>query len=234
MKKLYIIVIVFFITIVFINKPVTTKADIIANFQSVELLGKGRLLSFYVKNENNSNLKKELQDEINRIKKIGEYEWSKNYFWGTSYEYFNYRTPVKFIKSTELTIDNSGGTTPIEYVLKERIEKHAKFVLETAYGISTKASVSGKDKTKTIAFGGDLGTKLNIDTSLQISLTFEQQKNLTIKIDPGTKLIIEIIGYGFVTNGVSSFRRFWIGGGYGYFQYLEISSQSIHIRKVPA
>lgn len=234
MKKLYIILIITFITIIFLNKQATFKADIISNFQSVELLGKGRLLSFYVKNENNNNLKQELKEEMSRIKEIADYEWSKNYFWGTSIEYFNYRVPVKFIKSTELTIDNSGGSTPIEYVLKERTEKHSKFVLETAYGISTKASISGKDKTKTVSFGGELGSKLNIDTTLQISSTFEQQKNLTIKIDPGTKLIIEIIGYGFVTNGVSSYRVFWIGGGYGYFQYLEISSQSIHIRKVPA
>lgn len=142
----------------------------------------------------------------------------KKKFWGwRTFTAFS-NEEVYFIKDTLYVIVNE-GTSPIT----EKITFSRDSVITKQYGVSGSIGIKGSGTAKKFKWG--LESKIEGDFSYTEKTTLEEEYQLTIEVDPMTKLTIQILGEGKVTNGVAKYYRFWMESKKGGFEIFIVTTE---------
>jgi hypothetical protein len=95
------------------------------------------------------------------------------------------------------------GLTPISqdftFGQKETIKKQ--------YAVSGTLGMKGKGSDKTFELG--LEEKLSFDMSAVSTTVIDEQVDIKVKIDPGTRMVVQMCGEGKVSNGVAKYFVFF-------------------------
>lgn len=130
-------------------------------------------------------------------------------FWGWKTFIAQESEPVTFVKETLFVIKN-GGDTAIEQTFsfgqKETIKKQ--------YAVSGTLGMKGKGSDQTFELG--LEEKLSFDMSATSTTVIDESVDIKVKVDPGTRMLVQMCGEGKVSNGVAKyfvfFKEFKKGG----------------------
>lgn len=148
----------------------------------------------------------------------------KRQFWGWSILTAYKNEKVYYTRETLWTIHNEGFTS-IDQTFKFKSEDSVK----KQYNVSGNLGLEGS--------GNAMGIKLGLDEKLSYSITavtnstIEEDFEIKIKVDPNTKLFIEIKGEGLVTNGVAKYYRFWRNVKKGGWEVFVVTTEYYSIRK---
>lgn len=148
----------------------------------------------------------------------------KRLFWGWSILTAYKNEKVFYTRETLWSIHNEGFTS-IDQTFKFTSEDSVK----KQYNVSGNLGLKGSGET--------MGIKLGLDEKLSYSITavtnssIEEEFEIKIKVDPNTKLIIEIKGEGLVTNGVAKYYRLWRGVKKGGWEVFIVTTEYYSIRK---
>ena len=148
----------------------------------------------------------------------------KKHFWGWSILTAYKTEKVTYTKETLWVIHNEGFTS-IDQTFKFSSEDSVK----KQYNVSGNLGLEGS--------GNAMGIKLGLDEKLSYSITavtntsIEEELELKIKVDPNTKLFIEIKGEGKVSNGVAKYYRFWRTVKKGGWEVFLVTTEYYSIRK---
>ena len=133
---------------------------------------------------------------------------------------------VTYLKETMMVIEN-GGLTTIEKSFFIKQTEQARIQLNTSGTIRLK----GEGKIKTFDMG--LDTTLNVSRSSDTTYFFEERTDIRIKVDPQTRVSVEIHGEGYVSNGVGSYYAFWRNIRRGGWEVFTVSTEFYSIVKEP-
>ncbi len=148
----------------------------------------------------------------------------KRQFWGWSILTAYRSEKVYYTRETLWIIENEGFTS-IDQTFKFSSEDSVK----KQYNVSGNLGLEGS--------GNAMGIKLGLDEKLSYSITavtnssIEEDFEIKIKVDPNTKLVIEIKGEGLVTNGVAKYYRFWRNVKKGGWEVFLVTTEYYSIRK---
>ena len=78
----------------------------------------------------------------------------------------------------------------------------------------------------------DLDAEVDLEYKYQITEGKQRTEKIKIPVEGKTKLLVTVIGQGYVTNGVASLYMFWINVEKGGFEYFTITSEYQKIEKV--
>jgi len=136
-------------------------------------------------------------------------EISGRKFWGWKTFIAQEGEPVSFIKETLFVIQNEGDTAinqDFSFGQKETIKKQ--------YAVSGTLGMKGKGGDQTFEFG--LEEKLSFDMSATSTTVIDESVDISVKVDPGTRMVVQMCGEGKVSNGVAKyfvfFKEFKKGG----------------------
>ena len=142
----------------------------------------------------------------------------KRKFWGwRTFTVFS-DEEVYFVKDTLYVIVNE-GSSPIT----EKIHFSRDSIVTKQFGVSGSIGVTGSGSAKKFKLG--LESKIEGDYSVSEKTTLEEEYQITIEVDPMTKLEIKILGEGKVTNGVAKYYRFWMEAKKGGFEIFIVTTE---------
>lgn len=150
----------------------------------------------------------------------------KRKFWGWSTFTVYKNEPVYYVKDTLYVIVNE-GTSPI----KEEISFSRESVTTKQYDVSGSIALDGSGKKGKLSLG--LETKIDFSQSVTEKVTLDEEYEIEIEVDPGTRLEIKVLGEGKITNGVAKFYRFWIEAKKGGFEIFVVTTEYYSIVKEP-
>lgn len=175
-----------FLLLVSFTRKVTYASEYLTYQEIVFTYDGARLLEAYTKEEYKKYYK----------------EISGRRFWGWKTFMAQESEPVSFIKETLFVIKND-GTSPISqdftFGQKETIKKQ--------YAVSGTLGMKGKGSDKTFELG--LEEKLSFDMSAVSTTVIDEQVDIKVKIDPGTRMVVQMCGEGKVSNGVAKYFVFF-------------------------
>ena len=190
---------------------ITEKTQAHTHYQSFEHLEvhQGKLLEDYTKKEYDTYYK-----EVNKRKFMG---------WRVHHVHKN--LPVSYITETLFSYYNDGHTA-IDYKYKLERKTSSKFNISATGSIGIKNQKSNKE------------FKNNLDASLKLQVTYQEQKDekeqidISLKVDPGTQVDLYIYGEGKITNGVAARYIFWIRADKGGYEVFIITTQYQRLEKI--
>ena len=206
MKKILLISIFLFLLSITKNVSASENYD---TFQEIEI-SSGKFLEDYTDSEYQMYYKKVEQRK----------------FWGWRTYTANKNIKVKFISETVFSYYNN-GKTPITY----------KYELNKS--VVNKYSISATGNLKYTMNGSTAKFKYNLDSEIKINVTSEtttntnEEKMLSIIIDPKTVANLRIVGEARVTNGVAAYYIFWIRTQMGGFEYFVVTTQYPRLEVLP-
>lgn len=167
-----------------------------------------------VKNQGMVMLEKYSQSEyIEYYSRLG-----KKKFWGwRTFTAFS-DEEVYFTRDTLYVIVNEGTSA-----IKQEITFTRESVVTKQFGVSGSLGVKGSGTAKKFKLG--LEAKIEGDYSVTEKNTVEEEYQLSIEVDPMTKLEIKIMGEGKVTNGVAKYYRFWCEAKKGGFEIFVVTTE---------
>ncbi len=195
MKKAISFTIITVLLFLFNTQTKDVEASNHLTFQKMDIYG-GQLLRDYSDEELNS--------EIDSL---------KNKFGGWRTKHLTDNVEVHFTSHTVFSYYNA-GTTAIKYKFTSTVTNSKKISFDATGNVGF--NVSGPIK----------GFKAGLDAALKLNFKEEESSSETEKIeiefscDPGTKVIMYVVGEGTLCNGVGKNYLFWIPvdkGGYEYF-----------------
>lgn len=198
MKKLFILSILLFL--------VTSSNTVLADYRTYQ--------EITVKNQGMVMLEKYSQADYKKY--YGNLGKKKFWGWRTFTAFSD--EEVYFVRDTLYVIVNE-GTSPII----QKITFSRDSVVTKQYGVSGSIGVKGSGSAKKFKLG--LEGQIEGDYSVTEKTTLEEQYQLQIEVDPMTKLTIQILGEGKVTNGVAKYYRFWTESKKGGFEIFIVTTE---------
>jgi len=132
---------------------------------------------------------------------------------------------LTFIDDTLYVIVNEGDTA-----IDETIKLSRNYSLKKQYSVSGSLKIKGSGSEKGFKWGLEEEIDSTITTTVEGSI--EESYSMKIKVDPGTKVSIQIKGEGKITNGVAKYYRFWKNVKKGGFEIFWITAEYYSIEKV--
>ena len=155
------------------------------------------------------------------LKKINKKKWfGWNVYYVTTGEKFSY------VANTVLDVKNT-GTTPIVQKFTYKESDESKIQLST----SGQLKVDFSGPIKKFKFGLDAQIKISYDYTTSMKTSEELVTN--INIDPGTRLIVKVIGEGKIYQGVANKYFFFIKTKEGAFEEVINTTEYYTIEKYP-
>lgn len=148
----------------------------------------------------------------------------KKQFWGWSILTAYKNEEVSYTRETLWVIHNEGFTA-----IEQSFTFKSQDSVKKQYNVSGNLGLEGS--------GNAMGMKLGLDEKLSYSITavtntsIEEDFQLKIKVDPNTRLFIEIKGEGKVSNGVAKYYRFWRNVKKGGWEVFVVTTEYYSIRK---
>lgn len=205
MKKIVILVLAVIMATLMMNMP---KASHYSNYESIKMT-RGKLLADFSKADFNT--------------------YNKNVtgrkFSGWKTHTVNNRVKVSYISETLFSYYND-GYTPIDYKYKLDEQATKKF------NYSASGTVTVDVKKKADGFNGGLNSTLKTGLSYDKTTVKKETYEVSLKVDPGTRVDLYIYGEGRITNGVAAKYLFWIRRNLGGFEYFEVTTQYQRLEKV--
>lgn len=145
-------------------------------------------------------------------------------FWGwVTHQEVNHAR-VFFQKETMMVIVNDGLTAIHQnFYFKQTAQERIQFNTAGSIRMNTKGKVKGFDL--------GLDTTLNVSYSTDTTHFSEERTDLRIEVDPMTRLRVEVLGEGFVSNGVGRYYRFWRQVHEGGWEVFTVSTEYYSIIK---
>ena len=223
MKKLYLLVSFILVSTLFLSVLYPSKASAKTNlypYVSFYMLDKTtKLLEFYTKEP-----KKQLSDEDKKERErleIAKQKTSYRHINKTYIEYLNYAKKVSFVLQVVSEFSNQGSTSTVQEITTERIvEENEKYTQTGSFKMSMSGTISTPTKSPLNA-KGETGVESKLENKLEKSKSEKNKETRTIKIEPGCKLVVRKMGYGYLFNGYATRSVFWIYEDWGEFQYVE-------------
>lgn len=141
----------------------------------------------------------------------------KRRFAGWRISYINKRVKCNFISETILSVYNSGTS-----VVKYNVTQINTTVYKTTVSATAKIGYNLKGKGQK-NFSHDLDAELKIEGTHSETIEVKTTENMSIEVEPKTKLLIYLAGTGYLTNGYARRYCFWVNCNYGGFEYFEIT-----------
>lgn len=205
MKKVYIITI--FILLLSVSQR-TVHANEYLSYQEVEF--EYDCVKFI--GEYNSEDKDQLYDQMTKL------------FWGWNVVHDNRDEKVTYKKETLYVIKNE-GYTPI----KETFSLEEKEVIKRQYSVSGSIGLKGSGKEQSFSAGFEQKMSNNIDKTTTTTLL--QEFTVSLDIDQGTELHVEVLGEGLLSNGVAKYFVFGKSIKKGEWEVFTVSTEYYSIRK---
>ena len=105
-----------------------------------------------------------------------------------------------------------------------------EYSVKKQYSVSGSLGIKANGEDKGFKFG--LEEEIDSTMSTTVSGTVAESYSMKIKVDPGTKVSIQIKGEGKITNGVAKYYRFWRNVKKGGFEIFWITTEYYSIEKV--
>jgi uncharacterized protein YxjI len=150
---------------------------------------------------------------------------SKKRFWGWRTYLVYEDEEVEFIRETLYVIKN-GGDTAIE----ESIKLHSDASVKRHYSVTGNLELTGGGTVEGFKLG--LEQALGTEVSKTITTNLEETYSIKVLVDPNTKVIIQIKGEGYVTNGVGKYYRFWTEVRKGGWEIFTVTTEYYSLEKV--
>ncbi len=165
------------------------------------------------------------------LRDFTDYDYNRAYaalsgrrFWGWRTHTVTDHEPVTFTQDTLYRVKN-GGKTPIT----------KDFTFKTTEQTTTQVSASGNIGIE--ASGEVRGFRTGLDAHVRPSISYERttyiEENLdiSITIDPATKLTIAVYGEGLISNGVGRHYRFFRNTRSGGWEVFVLTAEYYSIEK---
>lgn len=147
-------------------------------------------------------------------------------FWGWNTFTVYKNEPVYFVKDTLYVIVNEGTTPIIEDITFTR-----ESITTKQYDVSGSIALDGTGKKGKLSLG--LETKIDFSQSVTEKVSLDEKYEIEIEVDPNTKLMIQVLGEGKITNGVAKYYRFWVEAKKGGFEIFVVTTEYYSIIKEP-
>ncbi|MFI3329235.1 MAG: hypothetical protein R3Y05_01970 [bacterium] len=198
MKKLFCITVVSLI--VFLSsmetKEVEASSDSHLTFQKMDIHG-GQLLRDYTEEE--------IEDACSEL--------DGRQFWGWDTKAFTNNAEVHFTSHTIFSYYNA-GTTAIKHKYTSTVTTTKKISFDSTGSVGF--DVSGTVK----GFKGGLDTSLKLNFKYEESETDVEKIEIDFSCDPGTRVLMYVVGEGTLCNGVANRYMTWIKVGEGGYEYF--------------
>jgi len=165
------------------------------------------------------------------LKDFRPYDYNKHYaqlegrrFWGWDTVTAHNNEKITFIKETLIIIENQGPTS-IDQSYYFKTTEQAKRQISATGSIGTETS--GKVK----GFKLGLDQKINVKYTSEDQSKVEEKSDLKIKVDPMTKLTVEVYGEGRITNGVGKYYRFFRNTRTGGWEVFTLTTEYFSVVK---
>ena len=191
------------------GKPVKAGSDY-KSFQEIEFEEEGNKFI-------NEYTEEDLEEYYNEVK--------KRKFMGWNTKDIISEKKIKYVDETVFECTNK-GKTPITYKLifkEEEIEKRS-------FKVTGNLGVKLDGKIKKLKSGLDV--KLKIEYSSSSTITKRSEWYAKLDVDNNTKLIVDIVGEGYIRNGVAAKYICWINCNSGEYEIFTISTQYYRMAKV--
>lgn len=165
------------------------------------------------------------------LRNFRDYDYNRYYqriegrkFWGWNTYTVTNDALVTFQKETLIIIENEGITTIDQSYYFKSTEQEKRQI--TASGsISTETSGNVK------AFKLGLEQELNLSMQLENQSTLEERNELKIRVDPMTRLSVEVYGEGRISNGVGKHFRFFRNTRTGGWEVFTLTTEYYSVTK---
>ena len=212
MKKLYLLVTCVLVSTLFLSVLYPDKANAKTNlypYVRFYMLDKTtKLINFYTEEP-----KKKLSDEDKKERarlEIAKQKTSYRHFNKTYVEYLNYAKKVSFVLQVVSEFSNQGSTSTVQEITTEKIvEESEKFTQSGSFKMSMSGTISTPTKSPLNA-KGEAGVESKLENKLEKSKSEKNKETKTIKIEPGCKLVVRKMGYGYLFNGYATSSAMWI------------------------
>lgn len=223
MKKLYLLVSFILVSILFLSVLYPSKASAKTNlypYVRFYMLDKTtKLIDFYTE-EPKKKLSDEDKKERDRLD-VAKQKTSYRHFKKTYVEYLNYAKKVSFVLQVVSEFSNQGSTSTVQEITTERIvEESEKYTQSGSFKMSMNGTVSTPTKSPLNA-KGEAGVESKLENKLEKNKSEKNKETKTIKIEPGCKLVVRKMGYGYLFNGYAASSVMWVYTDWGEFQYVE-------------
>ena len=188
----------------------TVKADDYRTYQEIEFEHSGGMLISHFSDH-------DFETYYSRL--------SGKRFWGWRTYIAHENEEVYFTRDTLYVIKN-GGDTAIE----ESIKLFSEASVKRHYAVKGNLELSGGGTVEGFKLG--LEEQLGTEMSKTVTTTLEETYQIKVLVDPGTTLIIQIKGEGYVTNGVGKYYRFWTEVRKGGWEIFTVTTEYYSIEKV--
>lgn len=109
---------------------------------------------------------------------------------------------VSFLKETLMIIVNDGySTIDQSFQIKQTEQTRVQF--------NTSGTIRMKADGKVKGFGLGLDSTLNVSYASDTTVFLEERTDIKVRVEPKTKVAVEIHGEGYVSNGVGAYYAFW-------------------------
>lgn len=152
------------------------------------------------------------------------YDIMSKSFFGWSIVHDNRDEKVTYKKETLYVIKNE-GFTPI----KETFSLEEKEIIKRQYSVS--GSIGLKGSGKDTGFSAGFEQKMNNTIDKTTTTTLLQEFSVSLDIDTGTELYVEILGEGLLSNGVARYYFFGKSIKKGNWEVFTVSTEYYSIRK---
>lgn len=208
MKKIYVFVLALALTVIFNCKVVKANCDYTA-FQEINFAEEGKKFLSEITEEELKEYYKETQ---------------KAKFMGWNTYTITKSSKVKYIDETVFTCKNEGKTAVV-YKIQFKEEEISK----RSFSVTGNLSIDVDNKVKKLKAG--LDAKLKIEYSESSTLTKRTDWYTKTDVDPGTKLTVDIVGEGYIENGVASKYFFFINTKNGGYEIFTIATEYYRLEK---
>lgn len=125
---------------------------------------------------------------------------------------------VTFLKETLMIIVNDGySTIDQNFLIKQTEQARVQF--------NTSGTIRMKADGKVKGFGLGLDSTLNVNYATDTTRFLEERTELKIKVEPKTKVAVEIHGEGYVSNGVGAYYAFWRNVRQGGWEVFTVATE---------
>ena len=219
MKKLYLLVSFILVSTLFLSVlypgKVSAKTNLYPYVRFYMLDKTAKLINFYTEEP-----KKKLSDEDKKERarlEIAKRNTSYRHIDREYIDYLNYAKKVSFVLQVVSEFSNQGSTSTVQEITTERIvEESEKYTQSGSFKMSMNGTISTPTKSPLNAKG-----EAGVESKIEKSKSEKNKETKTIKIEPGCKLVVRKMGYGYLFNGYATRSVCWIYRDWGEFQYVE-------------
>lgn len=211
MKKIFVCIIMFMLTMFFANslevKAAIEETSDYLTYQEI-IMSSGKLIRNFTESEKNEILAKDGGSKFMGVKVIPESQSVK----------------ASYIASVKECMENM-GSTPININVDYTVETNTK----VSFSSSGSVSASGGGTISKVK--AEASAKANVEYSKTTTESVKEKRTLSITVEPGSQYMVVTKGNLSISNGMVEVYYFWIRVCYGCYEFVTLESQYAALEK---